>query len=798
MADRRYEPAEIEAKWQKIWADEGTWEVSNEAAGEPDATYVLEMLPYPSGEPHMGHLKCYSLGDAIAHFRRRGGANVLHPMGYDAFGLPAENHAIKTGQHPRASTEASIEQFRAQLRSWGVSIDWTREFGTHEPRYYRWTQWLFLKLYEQGLAYRKEAAVKWCPKDQTVLANEQVIDGRCERCGTQVEVRQLEQWMFKITDYADRLLDDLETIDWPEHVVSMQRNWIGRSEGAEVTFRCEELGIDYPVFTTRPDTLFGATFFVMAPEHPDVFKLNDSPEVHEYVNRALTETAEQRGAEDKEKTGVPLGQTVTNPVNGEQIPIYVADYVLMEYGTGAIMAVPGHDTRDYAFAEKFGLEIRRVIDCGDLPCTGDGPMVNSGRFDGKNNREAYEEIVDWLASEGKGERTVNYRLRDWLLSRQRYWGCPIPIVHCDKDGMVAVPFDQLPVELPDIEDYAPQGKSPLAAAEDWVNTTCPQCGGPARRETDTMDTFVDSSWYFLRYCDANNDQAPFDRAIVDDWMPVDQYIGGVEHAILHLMYARFFVKALADIDLVGFQEPFARLFTQGMITRHGAKMSKSKGNVVSPRDYVERFGADTARTYILFLAPPEQSADWQDEGVGGVNRFLARLWRIADEVAGADATQSGEVTPLLRKAHWAIDKVTRDFERFAFNTAVAAVMELVNECYLNRDDPNLGFAVATAGSLIFPAAPHLGAEVYERMTGARVWEEPWPVADESLLVGDHVEIVVQVNGKVRDRLSVAPDISREELEKLAQASPKVQAHVNGQAILKTIVVPGKLVNLVVR
>jgi leucyl-tRNA synthetase len=797
MTDRRYEPAEIEAKWQKIWADEGTWEVSNEAAGEPDATYVLEMLPYPSGEPHVGHLKCYSLGDAIAHFRRRGGAKVLHPMGYDAFGLPAENHAIKTGQHPRVSTEASIEQFRAQLRSWGVSIDWTREFGTHEPRYYRWTQWLFLKLYEQGLAYRKEAAVKWCPKDQTVLANEQVIDGRCERCGTQVEVRQLEQWMFKITDYADRLLDDLETIDWPEHVVSMQRNWIGRSEGAEVTFRCEELGIDYPVFTTRPDTLFGATFFVMAPEHPDVFKLNDSPEVHEYVNRALTESAEQRGAEDKEKTGVPLGRTVTNPVNGEQIPMYVADYVLMEYGTGAIMAVPGHDARDYAFAEKFGLEIRRVIDCGELPCTGDGPMVNSGRFDGKNNREAYEEIVDWLDSEGKGERTVNYRLRDWLLSRQRYWGCPIPIVHCDNDGMVPVPYEQLPVELPDIEDYAPQGKSPLAAAEDWVNTTCPQCGGPARRETDTMDTFVDSSWYFLRYCDANNDQAPFDRAIVDDWMPVDQYIGGVEHAILHLMYARFFVKALADIDLVGFQEPFARLFTQGMITRHGAKMSKSKGNVVSPRDYVERFGADTARTYILFLAPPEQGADWQDEGVGGVNRFLARLWRIADEVAGADATPSGEVTPLLRKAHWAIDKVTRDFERFAFNTAVAAVMELVNECYLNRDDPNLRFAVATAGSLIFPAAPHLGAEVYERMTGARVWEEPWPVADKSLLVGDQVEIVVQVNGKVRDRLSVAPDISQEELEKLAQASPKVQAHVNGQAILKTIVVPGKLVNLVV-
>src|SRR5437899_446151 len=588
MADRRYEPATIEAKWQQLWAGEHTWEVSNDRASDPDATYVLEMLPYPSGEPHMGHLKCYALGDVIAHFRRRNGMSVLHPMGYDAFGLPAENHAIKTGQHPRASTEASISEFKLQLRRWGVSIDWTREFGTHEPRYYRWTQWIFLKLFEQGLAYRKEAAVKWCPFDQTVLANEQVIDGRCERCGNLVEVRQLEQWFFKITDYADRLLDDLATIDWPPHVVAMQQNWIGRSHGAEVVFRCEELGIDYPVFTTRPDTLFGATFFVMAPEHPDVFRLNDSREVHEYVNGALTESAEERGDEAREKTGVALGRTVTNPVNGEQIPMYVADYVLMEYGTGAIMAVPGHDERDYEFAKKFGPEIRRVIDCGELPCTDDGPMVNSGRFDGKHNREAYEEIVDWLESDGLGRRTINYKLRDWLLSRQRYWGCPIPIVHCPDDGLVPVPEDQLPVVLPDVEDYAPKGKSPLAAAEDWVNVDCPRCGKPAKRETDTMDTFVDSSWYFLRYCDANDDEAAWDRKIVDGWMPVDQYIGGIEHAILHLMYARFFVKALADLDLLGFQEPFAALFTQGMITRDGAKMSKSKGNVVSPREIVDR------------------------------------------------------------------------------------------------------------------------------------------------------------------------------------------------------------------
>src|SRR3954468_3277909 len=566
MSEHRYDPHQIEPKWQRIWEEERTWEVPNDLDDDVPRSYVLEMLPYPSGEPHMGHLKNYSVGDAVAHFRRRNGMRVLHPMGYDAFGLPAEKNAIKTGQHPRVATEQSIVAFQQQMRSWGISIDWSREFGTHEPRVYRWTQWIFLQLFHRGLAYRREAAVNWCPKDATVLANEQVIDGRCERCGTAVIVRQLEQWFFRITDYADRLLDDLETIDWPDHVVSMQRNWIGRSHGAEVVFRCEELGIDYPVFTTRPDTLFGATFFVMAPKHPDVFRLNDSPEVHEYVNKALNENAQERGSEDKEKTGVALRRTVTNPVNGERIPMYVADYVLMEYGTGAIMAVPGHDARDHAFAEKFGLEIRRVIDCGELPCTDDGPMVNSGQFDGKHNREAYEEIVDWLESEGKGKRTVNYRLRDWLLSRQRYWGCPIPIVHCEKDGLVAVPDDQLPVELPDIEDYAPKGTSPLGAATDWVNTTCPKCGGPAKRETDTMDTFVDSSWYFLRYCDPHNEQAPWDREIVDAWMPVDQYIGGVEHAILHLMYARFWTKAFADLGLLGFQEPFARLFTQGMIT----------------------------------------------------------------------------------------------------------------------------------------------------------------------------------------------------------------------------------------
>src|SRR4051812_25424169 len=801
MAEPRYAPAEIEPRWQRVWADEGTWEVDNDTSDPRPTSYVLEMLPYPSGEPHIGHLKTYSVGDAVAHFRRRNGMRVLHPMGYDAFGLPAENHAIKTGQHPRDSTNASIAEFQRQFRQWGISIDWTREFGTHEPEYYRWTQWIFLRLFERGLAYRDEATVNWCPKDQTVLANEQVIDGHCERCGTLVEPRSLEQWFFKITDYADRLLADLETIDWPPHVVTMQRNWIGRSEGAEVVFRCEELDTDYPVFTTRPETLFGATFFVMAPEHPDVLKMNDSDEVREYVQRALTESAEDRGHEDRDKTGVALGRTVTNPVNGEEIPVWVADYVLMEYGTGAIMAVPAHDERDHEFAVKHELPIRRVIDCGELPCAGDGPMVNSGRFDGLDNREAYEQIVDWVESDGRGKRALNYRLRDWLLSRQRYWGCPIPVVHCETDGIVAVPDDQLPVELPDVEDYAPKGRSPLAAAEDWGNTECPRGGGPGKRETDTMDTFVDSSWYFLRYCDPDNSEAPWDREVLRRWMPVDQYIGGVEHAILHLMYARFFMKALADMDLLDVQEPFARLFTQGMITRDGAKMSKSKGNVVSPSTIVDRFGADAARCYILFIGPPEDDADWQDEGVGGVHRFLSRLWTAAAEAPEGSSEPAGEASALVRKAHWAIDKVTRDCGRFSFNTAIAAVMELVNEVYRQREqvDPShVRFAVSTAGSLIFPFAPHLGAEVYERMTGQRVWEQPWPEADAALLATDTIQLVVQLNGKVIDRLEAPADASREELEELARGSGKLAARLDGQAIDKAIVVPGKLVNFVVR
>ncbi|GAC1319909.1 MAG: leucine--tRNA ligase [Thermoleophilaceae bacterium] len=806
----RYDPKQIEPKWQQVWADERTWEVANDPS-DPLCQYVLEMLPYPSGEPHMGHLKCYSIGDAIAHFRRRSGHRVLHPMGYDAFGLPAENHAIRTGQHPRESTEASIASFREQFRSWGISIDWSRSFGTHEPEYYRWTQWIFLRLFERGLAYRKEAAVKWCPKDQTVLANEQVVDGHCERCGALVEVRQLEQFFFKITDYADRLLDDLDRVSWPAHVVTMQRNWIGRSTGAEVLFHCSSLGVDYPVFTTRPDTLFGATFFVMAPEHPDILKLSDSPEVRDYVNRAITETPEERGDEHREKTGVPLGRTVTNPVNGEEIPMFVADYVLMEYGTGAIMAVPAHDVRDHEFARRFDLPVRRVIDGGELPFAGDGPMVNSGVYDGRPNRQCFDEIVERLEQGRLGGPAVNYKLRDWLLSRQRYWGCPIPIVHCPSCGLVPVPDDELPVRLPDVEDYAPRGRSPLAAAEDWVRTKCPRCHHEdARRETDTMDTFVDSSWYFLRYCDPHNDSAPWDRDAVDGWMPVDQYIGGVEHAILHLMYARFFTKALSDLGLIGFDEPFQSLFTQGMITREGAKMSKSRGNVISPQSYVDRYGADTARCYINYIGPPDQGADWSDEGVGGIHRFLSRLWRKSAEVAqaspGVPSHPAGEPTPLLRKTHWAIDKVTSDLERFSFNSAIAAVIELTNQTYLDSEalmatsegTTQVRFALATAASLIFPFAPHLGAEVYESLTGGRVWEEPWPRADADLLRAATFPLVIQVNGKLRDRVEAPSGAPREELERLARGSAKVDAQLNGHELVKTIVVPDKLVNFVVR
>ncbi len=808
-----YDPQAIERKWQQVWDEADAFVTPNPAdsdAPESDKAYVLEMLPYPSGELHMGHVLNYTLGDVVSHVRRRRGFSVLRPMGYDAFGLNAENAAIKEGGHPRVITERNIDAIRRQIRRLGWSIDWSREVSTHEPAYYRWTQWLFLKLYEAGLAYRKQAPVKWCPNDQTVLANEQVIDGRCERCGAEVEGRNLEQWMFKITDYADRLLDEMALLEsWPERVLTMQRNWIGRSEGGEILFRIEELDEDVPVFTTRPDTLFGATFFVLAPEHPLVERLaeraQNADDLRAYVRHATAMKGEERLA-NEEKTGVDTGFHAVNPVNDERIPIWVADYVLMDYGTGAIMAVPAHDERDFAFAQKFALPIVQVVKPADgevdetvayVEHSDNEVLVNSGEFSGMPAPDAKRAIVDWLAGQGRGRPAVNYRLRDWLLSRQRYWGCPIPVVHCERCGIVSVPEEELPVLLPEIDDFLPKGRSPLAAAEDWVRVACPSCGGEALRETDTMDTFVDSSWYFLRYTDPANDEAPFGRGTVDYWLPVNQYIGGIEHAILHLMYARFFTKALYDLGLVGFREPFARLFNQGMIYRFGAKMSKTKGNVVSPDELVERYGADALRLYILFMGPADQDKEWQDTGVEGTSRFVQRLWRVVHEELEREPTGVTTDTPLARKAHETIAKVSDDIERrFVFNTPVAAVMELVNELSKAPDDPASRFAAETAVSLIQPYAPHVAEELWSLLGHSRLWAEPWPVADETMLEHDTIELVVQVNGKVRDRVQVAAGLPDEELIALAKASEKVQAHLNGQES-RAFVVPDKLVNFVV-
>jgi leucyl-tRNA synthetase len=812
----RYDPESIEAKWQAVWAAENAFTVPNPdptSAAEVRSTYVLEMLPYPSGELHMGHVFNYTLGDVFTHIRRRQGFTVLRPMGYDAFGLNSENAAIREGGHPREITNRNIEAIRRQMKRMGWAIDWSREVSTAEPEYYRWTQWLFLQFFARGLAYRREAPVKWCPKDQTVLANEQVIDGRCERCGTEVESRNLTQWFFKITDYADQLLDEMDTLEsWPERVLTMQRNWIGRSEGARVTFRVDGTDDELPVFTTRPDTLFGATFFALAPEHPMIAELTAGREheaaVADYVRHAAARSTVER--ETKEKDGVFTGRYAVNPVNGESIPIWVADYVLMEYGTGAIMAVPAHDERDHAFAEKYGIEIRQVVapaagteppEAGAFVAhTDDEVLVNSGEFNGLSAPEGKRAITVWLEERGLGEAAIGYRLRDWLLSRQRYWGCPIPIVHCETCGIVPVPAEHLPVLLPEIDDYLPKGRSPLAAAEDWVATTCPSCGGPARRETDTMDTFVDSSWYFLRYADARNDDAAWDQQIVDYWLPVKQYIGGVEHAVLHLLYARFFTKVLNDIELLGFREPFSRLFTQGMIYRHGAKMSKTKGNVVAPDEAIERYGADALRLYILYMGPAEQDKEWSDAGIEGTARLVDRIWRLALEVAGAGPVEAPADGELLRAAHRTIDRVTDDIlRRFQFHTPIAALFELVNEIYRVKDEPDrageVRFATETVLALIQPYAPHVAEELWERLGYSRLWETPWPQADQALVASDTVEVVVQVNGKLRDRLHVPAGTPENELVALALASERVQAHVDGEP-RRTIVVPDRLVNVV--
>jgi len=791
----RYDPREIEAKWQRVWEDEQTFHVQNpEADAAPDDThwYQLEMLPYPSGSSlHMGHVLNYTMGDVQTHVRRRSGWTVVRPMGWDAFGLPAENAAIREGGHPSEIVERNIATCRAQMKRLGWAIDWQREVSTHEPTFYRWTQWLFLRFYEHGLAYRKEAPVNWCPNDQTVIANEYVVDGRCERCGAEIELRMMTQWFFKTTAYADELRDyELPPGgEWPERTMTIQRNWIGRSEGAEILFRVDELDIDIPVFTTRPDTLFGATFFVVAPEHSFV-EAHADDEAKEYAKRAGAKRTEERAAET-EKTGVFTGHYATNPVNGERLPIWVADYVLMDYGTGAIMAVPAHDERDREFAEAFDLPIRTVID-------EDERLVASGDFDGLPADEGKRAIVERLRALGRGAPAVSYRLRDWSFSRQRYWGCPIPIVHCPHCGEVAVPDEELPVLLPDVTDYLPKGKPPLASNEEWLNVECPKCGGPAQRDADTMDTFVDSSWYFIRYVDAHNDEAPLDRRVVDYWLPVSQYIGGIDHATGHLLYSRFFVKAMNDFGMLGFREPFGRLFHQGWVTMGGTKMSKTKGNVAGPDEVVEAYGADAVRLYILFMGPADQDMEWTDTGIEGMVRFLRRLWRLVPEVVEhAPAAGPGD-TALARKAHATIAKVTDDvMRRFQFHTPISAVMELMNAIGDDPAAPDARFAAETAVSLIQPYAPHVAEELWRTLGHERSWEAPWPVADAALLEQDTFELVVQVNGRVRDRIDADASLSEEELVQLALASPKVQAHLDGASVRKTIVVPRKLVNIVV-
>jgi len=757
---------------------------------------------------HMGHMLVYTIGDVRSHFQRRTGHEVMRPMGWDSFGLPAENAAIRGGGHPREMTERNIDHIRAFMKRAGWAIDWDREIAAHSPDYYRWTQWLFLKLYEAGLAYRKASPVNWCPNDQTVLANEQVKDGRCERCGAVVEARNLEQWFFRTTAYADELLD-FEGLQWPERIVAMQRNWIGRSEGAELIFRVDELDIDIPVFTTRPDTVFGATFFVLAPEHELVPRLAagtpQEDEVLEYVRLSAGGSAE-RVDPDREKTGVFTGRHAVNPATGEPVPIWVSDYVLMEYGTGAIMAVPAHDERDFAFAQRFELPVRTVVVPEGEESAEEGAfvehsdserLVNSGEFSGLPAPEGARAIVEWLEQRHAGRFAVSFRLRDWGFSRQRYWGAPIPIVYCDGCGVVTVPEADLPVVLPDIEDYLPKGKAPLESNEEWMRVECPKCGGQARREAETMDTFVDSSWYFLRYCDPHNERAPFERELADYWGPVDYYQGGVDHATMHMIYARFFQKALADLGMVGFREPFARFHGNGWVQYGGAKMSKSKGNTISPDEFVDRYGADPVRLAMLFIGPADQDMDFTEEAFEGMVRFVRRLWRIVGEVVSAPARSDGGGA-LTRKAHETIAKVTDDIgRRESFNTAIAAVMELVNELSRDVEAPDARFAAETAVSLIQPYAPHVSEELWGALGHERLWEHPWPVADESQLARETFELVIQVNGKVRDRLEASVGDSEEQLVERALASERVQAHLDGKQVRQTIVVPGRLVNIVV-
>jgi leucyl-tRNA synthetase len=818
-----YDVQGIERKWQARWRDEGTYEVDADDPRPP--FYSLCMYPYPSGAAHQGHVRNYTFGDLIVRHRTMHGFAVLSPMGFDSFGLPAENAAIKTGVHPRPFTDARITELKESINRLGAVYDWRREVRSHDPEYIRWTQWIFLRFLEAGLAYRKQAPVNWCPGCQTVLANEQVTaDGTCDRSGDVVVKRNLEQWFFKITDYADQLLDDLDALDWPERVKTMQRNWIGRSEGAEFDLRvaadpgvagADTGDIAIRVFTTRPDTSFGMTYVVLAPEHPLVDELT-APEQRAAVDAFVTEVSthsevERQSAEGPiNKRGVFTGAYAVNPFNDEQVPVYLADYVLMGYGTGAIMAVPGEDQRDWDFAEAYDLPIVRTVQPPEgwigQAYTGDGPAINSRWLDGLEKADAITRALDWLEDQGIGERKVNFRLRDWLLSRQRFWGCPIPVVYCPEHGAVPVRDDQLPVLAPDDVEFRPTGESPLRFHEGFLRTTCPVCGQAATRETDTMDTFVDSSWYYLRFADPHNTEAPFDPAVVAKWLPVDQYIGGIEHAILHLMYARFFTKALADLG-VGpkeLREPFARLFTQGMIRMGGSKMSKSKGNLVAPAQYFDTVGADALRLFHLFVGPPADDVDWSeqtDEVIDGCGRFLNRVWRLA---MGEVATLPGTVAPpgdLARATHALIAKVSDDYDRWSYNTAVAACMEFTNLLNKHVQAGATGEAVDDAVDtlllLMAPMAPHVTAELWERRhPGEHVHTRSWPTFDPALAATLRETMIVQVNGKVRDRIEVDAGLDEEAMERLALVSEKVQAALGGASPTKVVARPPKLINLV--
>ena len=812
-----YPFAEIEQKWQKKWEETKIYQVAmNDVARK---LYCLVMFIYPSGDKlHIGHWY-YGPTDTWARFKRMQGYNVFEPMGYDAFGLPAENAAIKKGIHPAISTAENIDYIRQQLKAIGAMYDWTKEINTSDPKYYKWTQWFFLQLYNKGLAYRSKAPVNWCPDCKTVLANEQVIDGFCERCEAEVVHKDLVQWFFKITDYAERLLEGHSRIDWPEKTITMQKNWIGRSDGAQIKFKVENSDREIEVFTTRPDTLWGVTYMVLAPEHPLVNELTTEEckiEVEKYVAFARKATDIDRTSTEREKTGVFIGAYAINPVNNEKIPIWIADYVLLTYGTGCVMAVPGHDTRDFEFAKKFNLRIREVIS-PDGTAHGEldeayiepGIMINSGKFDGTPSDQGIKKVIEYLKQNGMGESKINYKLRDWLISRQRYWGAPIPIIYCPDCGEVPVPEDELPVLLPEKVEFKGAGESPLTTNPDFVNTSCPKCGAAAKREVDTMDTFVCSSWYFLRFPNPDIDTAAFDRELIKKWLPVDQYVGGAEHAVMHLLYARFFTKVLYDLKLIDFDEPFTRLVHQGVITKDGDKMSKSRGNVVNPDRFIKEYGSDTFRMYMMFMGNYSDGGDWSDDGITGIYRFLNRVWRLVENLmenppTGDENKQSKEIE---RIRHYTIKMVTRDLERFHFNTAISRIMELVNAMYLHIQDIEPGdqnkeimeAAKESVILLLAPFAPHFAEELWEKIGKPySIFNQQWLSFDEAKTMKKQISIVVQVNGKVRSSVECDIDMPDDEVLEKVLADEKVKRHTDGKAIVKKIVVKNRLVNLVVK